>query len=64
MINNTDPTIFDDFDDLFGDLGCLPGTYHINIDPNVKPVVHPPFRVPFALQIKSRTRQNGLIRCY
>ena len=42
MINNADPTIFDDFDDLFGDLGCLSGTYHVNIDPNVKPVVHPP----------------------
>ena len=31
MINNADPTIFDDFDDLFGDLGCLPRTYHIDI---------------------------------
>ena len=42
MINNADPTIFDYFDDLFGDLGCLPGTYHITIDPNAKPAVHPP----------------------
>ena len=54
MINNADPTNFDDFDDLFGDLGCLPGAYHINIDPNVKPVVHPPRRVPFALRHKLR----------
>ena len=54
MINNADPTIFYDFDDLFGDLGCLPGTYHINIDLNVKPVVHPPRRVPFALCHKLR----------
>ena len=61
MINNADPTIFDDFDDLFADLGCLPGTYHINIDPNVKPVVHPPRRVPFALRHKLRAELDRMV---
>ena len=61
MINNADPTIFDDFDDLFGDLGCLPRTYHINIDPNVKPVVHPPRRVPFALRHKLRAELDRMV---
>ena len=61
MINNADPIIFDDFDDLFGDLGCLPGTYHINIDPNVKPVVQPPRRVPFALCQKLRAELDRMV---
>ena len=61
MINNVDPTIFDDFDDLFGDLVCLPGTYHINIDPNVKPVVHPPHRVPFAIRHKLQAELDRLV---
>ena len=61
MINNADPTIFDDFDDLFGDLGCLPGTYHINIDPNAKSVVHPPCRVPFALRHKLRAELDRMV---
>ena len=61
MINNADPTIFDDFDDLFGDLGCLPGSYHINIDPNVKPGVHPPHRVPFALRHKLRAELDRMV---
>ena len=61
MINNADPTIFEDFNDLFGDLGCLPGTYHINIDPNVKAVVHPPRRVPFALRHKLRAELDRMV---
>ena len=61
MINNVDSTIFDDFDDLFGDLGCLPGTYHINIDPNVKPVVQPPRQVPFALRHKLRAELDRMV---
>ena len=61
MINNADPTIFDDYDDLFGGLGCLPGSYHINIDPNVKPVVHPPHRVPFALRHKLRAELDRMV---
>ena len=61
MINIADPTIFYDFDDLFGDLGCLPGTYHINIDPNVKPIVHPPRRVPFTLRHKLRAELDQMV---
>ena len=50
LINDSDPSIFDEY--VFGELGCLPGEYHINIDETVKPVVHPPRRVPFALRHK------------
>ena len=30
LINDSDPSIFDQYD-AFGELGCLPGEYHINI---------------------------------
>ena len=35
---------------VFEGLGCLAGNYRIEIDITVKPVVHPPRRVPCALQ--------------
>lgn len=41
-----------DFDDLFTGLGCLPGHHHIQIDPEISPVIHPPRRVPIALKDK------------
>ena len=51
LINDSGPSIFDEYD-VFGELRCLPSEYHINIDETVKPVVHPPRRVPFALRHK------------
>ena len=38
--------ILDEFPEVFQGLGCLPGKYHISIDPSVQPVVHPPRRIP------------------
>uniref|UniRef100_H3AXF3 ribonuclease H n=1 Tax=Latimeria chalumnae TaxID=7897 RepID=H3AXF3_LATCH len=34
---------------VFNGLGCLEGEYRVNIDPSVRPVVHPPRKIPFAL---------------
>jgi hypothetical protein len=35
------------YDDVFSDkIGCIPGEYHIKLDPSVSPVVHPPRPVP------------------
>ena len=53
-------SIFDEYD-VFGELGCLPGEYHINIDETVKPVVHPPRRVPFALCHKWKAELERLV---
>ena len=39
-------SILDEFPEVFQGLGCLSGKYHININPLVLPVVHPPRRVP------------------
>ena len=41
-----DNSILDEFHEVFQGLGCLSGKYHININPLVSPVVHPPRRVP------------------
>lgn len=50
---NQDPKLLvKEYEDLFHGLGCLPGIHHIEIDKSVKPVVHPPRRVPFALKRK------------
>ena len=60
LINDSDPSIFDEYD-IFGELGCLPGEYHINTDETVKPVVHPPRRVPFALRHKLKAELEQLV---
>ena len=52
QLNKNYDELLQRYDSTFGDLGCLPGEYHINIDPDVKPVVHPARRVPFALKAK------------
>ena len=40
---------FDTYGDCFGELGILPGVYHIVTDPNVPPVVNTPRRIPIAM---------------
>ena len=38
-----------EYKDVFEGLGYLPGEYHIVTDEAVKPVIHPPRRVPVSL---------------
>ena len=45
-------SIEQDFPEIFEGLGCLPGTYHIKIDPNATPVVQPPRRVLITMKDK------------
>lgn len=51
----TESDILSDYEDLFTGLGCIPGVYHIEADPNITPVVHAPRKVPVALKIKIET---------
>lgn len=55
-----EPLSFDklmrDFEDVFTGLGCLPGEYHIEIDPNIRPVQHTPRRVPVPLKTKVKEK--------
>ena len=55
-----------DYDDVFTGLGYLPGEYHIEVDPDVKPVQHAPRRVPVPLKAKLKEKieemeQHGII---
>ena len=36
----------EDYPELFTGLGCLPGTYHIELTRGANPVIHPPRKVP------------------
>ena len=48
--------ILNDYKEVFTGLGCLPGEYHIEIDPSVKPVQHAPRRVPVPLRTKFKAK--------
>ena len=50
MSVNTTSDIFHEYADVFEGIGCLDESYHIEIDPTVKPVIHPPRRVPVTLK--------------
>ena len=43
------------YKDLFEGLGCMPDTYAIKVDPSVKPVIHPPRKVPISMKEKVKT---------
>jgi hypothetical protein len=37
------------YKDVFGEIGCLQGEYHIITYPEVKPVIHPPRKIPISM---------------
>jgi len=55
-----EPLSFDrfmrDYNDVFTGLGCLPGEYHIEVDPVVKPVQHAPRPIPVPLKAKLKEK--------
>jgi hypothetical protein len=42
MSVNASSNIFQEYADVFEGIGCLEGSYHNEIDPSAKPVIHPP----------------------
>ena len=42
--------IVDEYKDVFTGLGSMPGKVHLTVDPEVKPVVMPPRKVPLAVK--------------
>ena len=48
--------LLQDYEDVFCGLGCLPGEYHIDVDPSVKPVKHVPRRFPVPLREKLKEK--------
>ena len=59
--------ITDDYADVFKGLGHIDGiTHHIQLDENIKPVIHPPRRVPVTLRTRvkdelSRMEKLGVV---
>ncbi len=58
--------ILNNYPDLFEGLGCLPIEHHIELNKTVKPVVHPPRRVPEAIRSRvtkelHRMEEEGVI---
>ena len=54
--------ILTEYKDVFEGLGELPGEYHIELDPTVKPVQHLPRRVPQALKEDIRSKIDSLVK--
>ena len=54
VVNEDIPEVVKEFSDCFGEMGTLPKVHHIHVDLDIKPVVHPPGRVPIALHAKLR----------
>ena len=46
----TQSDILKSYPEVFEGLDCIPVNHHIELDPNVKPTVHPPKRVPQAIR--------------
>lgn len=57
----TKEVIFEDYSDVFDGLGCLPGTYSIELDKTIKPVQHQPRRVPVAQKTEVKAEIERLV---
>ena len=44
--------LIEKFDDCFGEIGTLSSTHHITLNEDIKPIIHPPQTIPFALKAK------------
>ena len=64
MTNETKSPMVDELEEQFPQVlqgtGVFEGKYHLHLDPSVKPVVHPPRRVPVALRERLKTSLDDL----
>ena len=56
----TKADIVNDYPDVFKGLGSIDGTYHIELDETVEPVIHPPRKVPYSLLGRLQDRLKEL----
>lgn len=61
-ITTSNTNILDEYSDLFEGLGELSGEHHIEIDPNIKPVINPPRKVPFTLLPKLKKELERMVK--
>ena len=50
------------YKDCFEGIGCFKGEFHITLDPEVPPVIHPPRRVPEALREPLKKELESLVQ--
>ena len=50
-----------EYSDVFEGIGCFPGEYHLEVDPSVRPVVHPVRTVPLSLHNKLEETLVGMV---
>ena len=48
-ISTTEPNLIEQYEGIFDEIGYLKGEHHISMDPAVKPVVHPPRKIPISM---------------
>ena len=48
-VNTSEPNLMEQYEDVFGEIGCLQGEHHISINSDVKPVIHPPRKIPISM---------------
>ena len=53
--------ILKEYGDVFQGIGQFDGEYHIEVDPSVTPVIHPPRRVPHALREPLKQELDSLV---
>ena len=56
----TKEEVVEEFPDVLTGLGCMAGSYHIELDDKVEPVIHPPRRVPYSLLDKLKKKLEEL----
>ena len=59
-VSLTQEKIVHNYRDVFTGLGKLPGTYHIDMDPNTKPVQENPRRVPIPVKDELKVAPSSI----
>ena len=56
----TEVSLLKHFPEVFQGVGCMPGEYHLTVDPSVMPVILPPRKIPLALKDKLQAELHRL----
>ena len=56
----TKESIIRDYPEVFEGFGSMDGEYHIALDETIKPVIHPPRKVPYSIQGKLKEKHSQL----
>ena len=56
----TKENVLKEYEDVFEVKGLLEGKYHLELNENAQPVVHPPRKVPVAIKDRLRTELDRL----